>query len=138
MNITPADLDAAARTVWGEARGSSFTAMVNVARVMVNRVLSRHRRENTLVGVVTEPFQFSCWLTSDPNYPLLINVTLNDKKFRAAHRAVLEAVDMPPEADRTLGSLHYLTPAVKAQTSWAFGKRPVHQDDAHMFFNNID
>ncbi len=136
--MTPADLDAAARTVWAEARGHTYEAMVNVARVMVNRVNARHRREVTLMGVVTEPWQFSCWLPQDPNYHKLLRVDLSDRWFRLAHRAVLEAVDMGVEDDRTKNSLHYLTPAVHRETSWAKYKEPVYEDDAHRFFNDID
>ena len=138
MVITPADLDAAARTVYGEIRGYSYECHVNVARVMVNRVLARHRKEVTLMGVVTEPYQFSCWLPADPNYRKLTEVTLNDRWFRVAHRAVLEAIDMRPEDDRTKGSLHYLTPAVQEQTSWARGRLPIYRDEAHLFFNDVD
>ena len=59
--MTPADEDAVARTLWAEARGEGFEGMKAVAHVIINRWKRRHRKESTLCGVATEPWQFSAW-----------------------------------------------------------------------------
>jgi hypothetical protein len=112
--------------------------MVHVARVIVNRAASAHRREWTLAGVCTEPYQFSCWLRNDPNYAKLVDVTLDDPDFRLCHMAVLEAFDMDAAKDDTVGSLHYLVPDIQPHVAWARDKTPVFIDSAHAFFNDVD
>ncbi len=131
--MTPGDLDTAARTVWGEARGDP-DSMLAVAWVLKNRVDSRHRRENTVSGVATEPYQFSCWLDSDPNRPKLMAVGMDDKAFRLSLIAVLEAWTTEP--DPTNGATHYHTAAMPPP-GWAVGHMPK-RIGAHLFYVDID
>jgi spore germination cell wall hydrolase CwlJ-like protein len=103
--MTPADIELASRTVWGES-------------------------------VVTEPYQFSCWLTSDPNKKRLENVGPDDKHYLLAMKAVLEVLTAPESDDPTNGAQHYHTKAISP--SWASGKRPTLSLGNHLFYANID
>jgi len=136
--LTPGDLDAAARTVWGEARGHAYDTLLHVALVLCNRVRSRHRCEKSLLEVVTEPWQFACWHRCNPSYRLLLRVDLSDPQFRLAMMAVLQAIDTPPAVNPTRGALHYLTPAAHAASPWARHHSPLFADGVHVFFNTDD
>jgi hypothetical protein len=71
-----------AMCLFGEARGESEETRAAVAQVVVNRARHAHRvfgsrrglmfHEN-VVSVLTRPFQFSCFLTSDVNYVKLFD-----------------------------------------------------------------
>lgn len=133
IDILPADLDILARTVWGEARGEPYDGQIAVAQVVLHRVASQHRRETTIAGAATEPYQFSCWLPSDPNRVQLMTITLGDRTFRVAYRAAIEAVDA---ADLVEGATHYHTHEVLP--AWARGREPVAIIGRHRFYAGID
>ena len=70
------DVDALARTVFGEARGECLSGQEAVASVILNRVAFSGRRGgywwgNTVYEVCHKPWQFSCWNQNDPNRRLL-------------------------------------------------------------------
>jgi len=142
--MTPADLDATARTVWAEARGEGYMGMRGVAHVIINRWHKRHRREHTLCGVATEPWQFSAWNPDDVNRELLEGVNLNNQHFRMAVRAVLESYDAFRDGnDPTHGATHYHTEdkpvwATTWPPNWAQGKEPVERLGAHLFYSDVD
>ena len=60
--LTLPDLDIAARTLWGEARGEADEGMEAVMVTIVNRWRSpKFRLDATLSGTCQRPKQFSCW-----------------------------------------------------------------------------
>ena len=132
-----ADLEYLARTVFGEARGEGFAGKVAVACVMLNRAASAHRGERRIAGVVTEPWQFSCWNAADPNLAKVLSVSLGDAAFRGCVSASLAAVDAVAEGrDPTRGALHYHAEGVAPR--WAEGKQACAVIGAHRFYNDID
>lgn len=132
-----ADLEYLARTVYGEARGEGFAGKVAVACVMLNRAANGHRGERRPAGVVTEPWQFSCWNAADPNLARLLDVDLSDRHFRACVSAVVTACDAIDEgADPTRGAMHYHAHSVSP--SWAAGKTPSAVIGGHRFYADID
>src|SRR5258705_5674072 len=60
-----------ALTIYGEARGESIEGQIAVANVIMNRWRANLTKFKTVKEVCLEPFQFSCWNKSDPNYDLL-------------------------------------------------------------------
>lgn len=132
-----ADLEYLARTLYGEARGEGLPGQIAVACVVLNRTAQRHRRENTIAGVVTEPYQFSCWLDADPNRAKLLAVNLSDPVFRQCNEAALIAVGMVERGDDpTRGALHYHADSI--EPAWALGKSPCARVGRHLFYSNID
>ena len=134
MLFTPGDLDVAARTVYGEARGEPYEGKKAVVHVIVNRTTLREGdRDHSLAATALRWRQFSAWNESDPNRAAAQRVTLADRTYRECLRAVLEALDEP---DPTQGSRHYHTKTVRPR--WSRGKRPVLEIGNHRFFNDID
>lgn len=133
MNVTPGDLDLTARTIFGEARGESYSGQKAVAHVIINRTIKKiGDRDHSLAASAIRWWQFSAWNENDPNRELIETVTVNNRTFRQCLRALLEALDEP---DPTMGSLHYH--AKGASPSWSRGKAPVIEIGNHVFFNNI-
>lgn len=79
------DLEVAAKTLWGEARGEGHDGMVAVAWVIRNRCtrpgyahihagdsfIDLTNQEGAGAAVCLAPWQFSCWNKGDPNEPQL-------------------------------------------------------------------
>tara|TARA_Y100000296_G_C5100070_1_gene219451 strand:+ start:147 stop:560 length:414 start_codon:yes stop_codon:yes gene_type:complete len=101
------DLDIAARTVAGEARGEKnrVQAMKAVAHVIINRSIHGGWWGNSISEVCQKPKQFSCWNENDPNRELITGLTKDSDIYRDAVTAVaLAAVD---DDDPTNGATHY-------------------------------
>lgn len=110
IGLRKGDIDIAARTVWGEARGEGWGGMVAVAWVLKNRSQRRWGRGNTLAQVCQQEWQFSCWNPGDPNRAKLFRADESDGTFLQALGVVL-AVVLGHEPDPTGGADHYLTKA---------------------------
>ena len=124
------DIDVLARTLWGEARGEGREGMTAVANVVMNRVNSK-RWPGTVAEVCQQPFQFSCWLSSDPNRSKLMAVTEDDSAFKIALEIAKYAVE-EELFDITKGANHYH--AWSVSPSWAKGVNPVVYIGSHIFY----
>lgn len=124
------DIDALARTLWGEARGEGEDGMRAVAAVIVNRMNDK-RWPNTLAEVCGQPYQFSCWNKSDPNRAKMQAVTEADPQFAKA-RAIATVAAMGKLNDPTNGANHYHHKAVAPP--WSKGQTPVAKIGQHHFF----
>jgi spore germination cell wall hydrolase CwlJ-like protein len=136
MIVTDHDIDVAARTVWGEARGEPWAGKVAVAWVIKNRAEdSRRRYGQGLAGVCQKPLQFSCWNQNDANRPKMIAVTDMDLSFRECLAAMAWAID-GLGGDPTMGAMHYQVTGTNAV--WAAGHTPVVTIGSHQFYVHID
>lgn len=108
-------VDVLARTIYGEARSEGLAGMQAVASVVLNRV-ARGRYGTGIVGVCLRPYQFSCWLKSDPNYKKLTSPSIDDKWFTECLKVAEQAVRGDLE-DNTKGATHYHTTAIRPK--WA-------------------
>ncbi len=61
-------------TIFGEARGESQEGKIAVGSVILERVEHRDWDGKTIKEVCLMPYQFSCFLPSDPNFPKLTAV----------------------------------------------------------------
>jgi hypothetical protein len=68
-NLT--DKQLMALTIYGEARGESEEGKIAVGSVILERVDLQGWMGKTLQEVCLKPFQFSCFLPSDPNFSAL-------------------------------------------------------------------
>jgi spore germination cell wall hydrolase CwlJ-like protein len=136
--ISQGDLDTLARTIWGEARGDGYEGMQAVANVIMNRyrlALSSTAKARQFGGTVSEiclkPYQFSAWLSNDPNLAKMLNVTRENAAFRVALSISQRALEgrLP---DITNGADHYHTAAV--EPFWSKGETPVASIRSHRFF----
>ena len=128
------DLDALARTLYGEARSELYGGKVAVANVIINRVKARSWYGDSIRDVCLKPNQFSCWNAGDPNREKVESVTTSDDDF-------LECLDVATRVlagafpDLTFGSRHYHTPGVTPK--WSRGNPPIIRIGGHLFFNNV-
>ncbi len=60
-----------ALTIYGEARGEGEEGKIAVGSVILERVDHRDWDGDTIQEVCLMPYQFSCYLPADPNYPAL-------------------------------------------------------------------
>ncbi len=133
-------IDVRARTIWGEARGEGEQGMHAVASVIMNRVAIARQRGGdywwgrTVMQVCQKPYQFSCWNKGDPNFPLLLRVTVDDPAFAIAYRFAALAV-MGRLSDITRGADHYHAKSV--MPFWARDHAPVCTIGSHMFYKLI-
>jgi len=128
-------VDYIARTIWGEARGEGHNGMQAVANVIMNRVKRGGWYGLTPKEVVLKPYQFSCWLTSDPNYNKVKTVTSANKTFAQALEIAKRAYNgMLP--DITGGATEYHASSIKP--NWNYAK--LTQTGAignHIFYKSI-
>lgn len=123
---TEQDLDYATRTVWAEARGEGRDGQAAVAWVLKNRAQnprwwSRNRDDipdDTIAAVCVDPWQFSCWLKSDPNYCKLTSLPKTDPAY-VAIRAICKDVFDGKVPDPTGKADHYVVNSWIPRTKWA-------------------
>ncbi len=117
-NASSSDLYLLSCTIYGEARGESYTGKVAVAAVILNRVRSS-AFPNSIAGVIYQPGAFTC--VSDGQ----INLGTNDECTKAAQDAL-------NGWDPTYGCLYYYNP-VTATNQWIRQKKIVTTIGKHVF-----
>lgn len=65
------DKQLVALTIYGEARGETKAGKIAVCSVILERVDYREWDGKTIQEVCLMPFQFSCFLPTDPNFKIL-------------------------------------------------------------------
>jgi N-acetylmuramoyl-L-alanine amidase len=128
-------LDVLARTLWGEARGEGRDGMRGVANTILNRAAHPGWWGRSVAEVCLKPWQFSCWLESDPNRVKLLAVDGRDRSFATALSVAVDALAgiLP---DYTFGATHYH--ALHCRPSWAQGRTPCAVIGRHAFYNDIE
>jgi len=136
------DLDIAARTVYGEARGESFQGMKAVAWVLRNRseidIWDDGKPDwwgETLSEVCQKKWQFSCWNFNDPNRMKLLALPVTNETYKQCLRAVAEVLVEPQIADATMGAFHYH--AIGIHPSWASAAQPSLRMGNHIFYVGV-
>lgn len=138
---TWSDTDILARTLYGEARGESLAGIQAVASVILNRqavVLARPGRARQFGGpaigsICRAPWQFSCWLESDPNFRALNGATIIGAAFQTCTSVARQAV-AGQLVDATGGADHYCVTKIADRTAWARGRKPTVIIGAHSFY----
>jgi len=109
------DLEIMAKTVWGEARGETEEGRTAVAWTIRNRAQT-HGWAGTLMGqvgavahVCLQPWQFSCWLESDPNRSKIDALTLDQY---AGEYGLAVDVLRGVVPDPTHGATNYYEPTI--------------------------
>ena len=133
-------IDIFARTLWWEARSEGIEGIEAVACVILNRVrisklFNGYWWGNDIIQVCQKPYQFSCWLKSDPQFQRVISVNDKDPYFltckRVARRAVLGLL-----SDKTRRATHYHADYVTP--SWAKPSAETMRIGCHIFYKLID
>jgi N-acetylmuramoyl-L-alanine amidase len=66
-----ADQQIMALTIFGESRGEPDEGKIAVGSVILERVKKQGWMGKTISEVCLKPYQFSCYLPNDPNFPAL-------------------------------------------------------------------
>lgn len=146
--MTPHDLDTAARTIWGEARGEDFMGRVAVAHVILNRAFNPGWWGRDVSGVCLKPWQFSCWNANDPNRMQLERLSTSDPLYQEcagimslawAARRGRNGIPGVVGVDPTHGATHYMTNALfeRDPPKWAEGQTPHLRIGNHAFFKDV-
>lgn len=123
------DVEIAARTVYGEARGESYSGKLAVCWTIRNRTENPNWWGRSVAEVCLKPKQFSCW--DDHNRIKMLQVGLGDPIFADCMRATLEVV-MGTALDLTLGADHYH--AMSIRPAWAKDERLTAIVGNHKFY----
>lgn len=123
----------AIRTLAGEARGEPMEGRKAVAHVLLNRERTGRWGSN-LAQVCLAHAQFSCWLTTDPNFKYMTGLSDFDP-ILLEMAAVLNAARQEP--DPTHGStFYYATSMVKAPI-WTLGATFQGQFGSQKFYSGV-
>lgn len=118
LTLSDDDIDAAVRTVYGEARNQPFEGQVAVAFVIRNRAtwLPAAWWGHTIAGVCRKPFQFSCHNAGDPNCKIVSALSATSLLYTAIQNGVVKPVMAGVILDPTNGATMYKVRGTKA--SW--------------------
>src|SRR3990170_4207690 len=83
-----------ALTIYGEARGESRAGKIAVGSVILERVDHRAWDGDTIKEVCLMPWQFSCFLPADPNFPALKLIAENFDVQRLRSRTLQLCYDI--------------------------------------------
>jgi spore germination cell wall hydrolase CwlJ-like protein len=131
------DKDILARTIFGEARGEygrqdgGLPSLIAVANVIVNRSKNKKRFGRTVRDVCLKPYQFSCWLESDPNRAVIESISDENALFKTCLN-VADRTMRGSWPDLTKGSDHYHADYVTPY--WAKGQRCQIKIGRHLFY----
>ena len=128
------DLDVAARTLWGEARGEPDEGKAAVAWVIRNRAAKTGKR---LAEICLAPWQFSCWNPADPNAGPAAALTCGDPLYLQGLEIVCRVMRRPDDVDPTHGARHYFRDDLAPWPEWARGHTPCAHVGRHLFFNDV-
>lgn len=117
-SYSSSDTNLLARLIYAEARGETYSGMVAVGAVVLNRVKSPSF-PNTISAVIYQPYAFTC--VSDGQINLSPNAT-----------ALAAAKDAMNGWDPSYGSLYYYNPAI-ATSKWIFSRKTVVTIGNHVF-----
>ena len=127
--ITIQDMDIAARTIAGEARGEPYTGQVAVGCVIINRW--RMGMADSLFETCLQQYQFSCWNTENPNRRYISKLRTSHKVYQTAMKALMEAIEDPL---RHGPITHYHAEGFMPR--WSESMNRVIQIGRHIFYTN--
>ena len=133
------DIDVLARTIFGEARGETYTGKIAIANVVLNRAALAmkhpHFGDGTITGACMVPWQFSCWNANDPNCQVINDVTDTDPIF--ADCLDIAELACNHKLDDMTGNATYYYAKGSPEPTWAVDKTPCAIIGNHLFFKDI-
>lgn len=131
------DLDVLARTIYGEARGESFSGQVAVGYVIKTRSLEKNE---SITNICLAPFQFSCWNPTDPNRKVIEFIGLDNPVFMRCY-GIACLVITGDVINPVVGANHYITTsaplihgvAITWPPEWVKGMKDIAVIGAHRF-----
>jgi RHS repeat-associated protein len=119
--ISASDKDFLARTIYGEARGENEQTKEAVGWTIRNRA---DEKDRSIEEVVTQPYQYSAWSPSDPNYAAVTDPEkhssgnpIDRQAWEDSLRIAENILNAPKANDPTQGATHYYDDSISAP-SW--------------------
>jgi spore germination cell wall hydrolase CwlJ-like protein len=125
------DQEIVAKTLFGEASNQGYEGQQAVANVIQNRVASPGWWGNDFRTVCLKPYQFSCWIVSDPNRARIMAASEADPIYAQCMSIAALAI-AGQLIDITNGADSYLVTGTPAK--WSDGLVPVAVIGAHSFY----
>lgn len=128
------DTEVLARTIYGEARGEPEEGQYAVGATVVNRLALNTWYGDTITHVCLKPYQYSCWLKSDPNYTKLLDIADDDPlllPFIYIAENVINGVEDP-----THGATHYYAVSIPPP-AWIANATFTVQIGHHRFYKDV-
>lgn len=134
--VAPVDstTEIVALTVWAEARWEPIEGIQGVTWVIKNRAAKPGWWGTDLKSVCLKPYQFSCWLPSDPQSKRLADPATKELDSYKNVLGIVQEVLRGNVPDPTKGSNHYCTEAVAPATKWAKDATPQVKLGSHLFY----
>jgi N-acetylmuramoyl-L-alanine amidase len=109
--------------VFAEARGEPYEGQVAVASVVRNRTERKHFSNGTVVGTVTEPYQFSWLNTGDSQRTRVLAASWDDPRLKVAAKAWFESQHTRPVGDALFYHADTVSPTWARAQSIEFVRR---------------
>ena len=129
-------------TIYGEARGETTEGKIAVGSVILERVDKQGWMGKTIQEVCLMPYQFSCFLPSDPNFEALkliaddwVKKYMQSIDLQQCHAVARGLIDGLIPRTPEIAAKHvtqYKTPAAKA--AWADKMTKIVQIGGHEFY----
>lgn len=130
------DREIMGRTALGEARGERDIGMQAVMWSGMNRfTMKRWYSGKTIAGTFLKAEQYDCWMTHDPNYRVIIDMTPDDAKLLMV-LTWADGVMKGTLPDPTLGATHYANLAA-CNPKWVADATQTVIIGRHTFFKNV-
>lgn len=128
------DAEVLAKTIYGEARGEPEEGQYAVGATVINRLSMHTWYGDTVTGVCLKPYQYSCWLRSDPNYQKLIVMDDSDPLLRPFINIAEEIIN--GANDPTKGATHYYAVSIPPP-AWIANATFTVQIGHHRFYKDV-
>ena len=132
--------------IWGESRGESIAGKIAVLNIILNRSKSKYKyfrdkhleKTYSLIhSIILKKYQFSCFLTNDPNYKHLIELA-QAMKQGVTLGTILQEIHTICKVkefliDNTKGANHYFAKSISLP-SWSKNMTYTLSIDNHVFY----
>ena len=135
MVINEVDLDTAARTLWGEARGEPDESKRAIVWIMRTRAERGGWYGSDLSSVCKMPFQFTCRNRQNPNRKKLLALSHANPEYIACRSIVESVMAEEPAKNPTQEATHFTHKGVSPY--WAVGLTPCYEAGNHKFYKGI-
>ncbi|MFA5379813.1 MAG: cell wall hydrolase [Dehalococcoidia bacterium] len=132
------DNEIMALTIYGEARGEPYLGKVAVGSVVLNRVDLKGWQGKTISEVCLKPYQFSCFLKSDPNSMMLLDIAQDCAHEATVNRVFAICMEVSDglitgTVDRITEGTHYHSTGIKVP-NWAYEMKRADKIGRHIFY----
>jgi spore germination cell wall hydrolase CwlJ-like protein len=123
--------------IYGEARGETTEGKIAVGSVILERVKKGGWFGRSISGVILKPYQFSCFLPNDPNYPKLLKISDDYDKAMADDHALNDCYGIADgliegRIQPNVVATHYKT--LSCHASWGNSMKKVTTINHHEFY----